>query len=231
MGLATHRGMNACAHSTASSKPFQNSITWSSSVHRRTTTHTGRRAKGCMCAARSPSLGKPSVTIVTTTCWPVARSCGSIEAIAAATSCTCWQSGVAPEGPALNDAWTCWTSPAPSTTTFCLPVRGALRNRNSVGARRAAASPAWNSTMSTTSCQRLQLTRDSLPEDATTRRCPSGICMLPELSTIQKRRANVVRVASSACVSPGGKPCSWQKLTATESSGAMPAAYAGGAPG
>mmetsp|Transcript_15182 Transcript_15182/g.51270 ORF Transcript_15182/g.51270 Transcript_15182/m.51270 type:complete len:250 (+) Transcript_15182:517-1266(+) len=172
------------SHSSWASTPFQKLTTSSSLVHRRTTIHMGRDAKGCSAAARSPSLGRPSETMVTDARCPRAASSARRAAMSVATATAWAQSGVPPEGSDSHAARSAGRSSGPATVRDWGPEAGALRKRNSVGAPRAAASsPAWRAAW-VASCQRVQATRRS-EAPAATRRFPSGRDMLPLLSTIQ----------------------------------------------
>mmetsp|Transcript_35520 Transcript_35520/g.86319 ORF Transcript_35520/g.86319 Transcript_35520/m.86319 type:complete len:301 (+) Transcript_35520:736-1638(+) len=179
--------------SRSSSTWFQYCNTLSSSVHSRTTTHTGRFCNGFIASAMSPSVAAPSDAITSTTRCPAARSTGSSAFNCAITCRICSQSGVRPVGPELSIRSTAFTSSSgapllPNCSTCGEPPPGGLSIRNSVGAPRCAATRACQRSASPSSSQREVVTIPSRPAGPKTMRWPSVVCIDPELSMIQMRR-------------------------------------------
>mmetsp|Transcript_45239 Transcript_45239/g.76221 ORF Transcript_45239/g.76221 Transcript_45239/m.76221 type:complete len:237 (-) Transcript_45239:194-904(-) len=178
--------------SSSASMSFQYRTIASSSVHSRTTTHTGSCSKGRMTSVRSPSVDTPSVAITTTAFFPLLRNSSACARTLAVTCRICSHIGVLPAG--VED--TSWSSmycsrsgePWPSSTVWT-PFAG-LRSRNSVRALvLMAKSPAhfsvWLSSFHREQDTSLEIGSCASYPTVWTSSCPSPVVIDPELSITQ----------------------------------------------
>jgi len=178
----------------------QYSDTSGSSVHRRTTTLSGKPSNGDSCSTTLPSVDSPSVMISSTASCPDARNDISMPCKRSVTSAICLHTGVNPLGSIFSSSSAAAKLAPPSRSWPTVTGSGCLfSNRTSIGQPAASARRNISRMLACTSSHREHCSNLLTPRGLVRNTWPSNLSILRELSTMAKHfpRSRLLRRAAS----------------------------------